>query len=96
MSSDNMITMCKMSKRITYPTDILGFFVLFALHIDVIPFRKLIRDKVNKKRSVSRSRLYHGNVGIPVFSCGTRKSVSITFGGGDAWKLGVTKQCDKT
>lgn len=93
--SDNIIAVCEMSKLVPYLTEILGFFVFFALQMDFITFRMLISVKGNKKCPVLRSWLHHGNTGIPVFSCVTRRSVNITFVGSDAWKWCVTKQCAK-
>lgn len=80
---------------IPYLTEIFGFFVSIANHMDIVTLRMLIGVKGNKKCPVLRPWPHHGNVGIPVFSCGTRRSVNITLVGNGAWKLCVTKQCDE-
>lgn len=46
--------MREMSNLIPYLTEVLGFFVLLAIHIDVIKFRMLIGVKGNKECPVLR------------------------------------------
>lgn len=50
--SDHMMAMCEMSNLISHLTEILGFFMFLALHMDSIMFRMLISVKGDKKRPV--------------------------------------------